>query len=289
MAGLLDGLGKLGLKNLEGMDLYETPKEEEAKLEKKKEVGKPVKVVQEKDFLFDKTHECPVCGGKIKARTLKSGKAKLVRTDLDLRAVYQHIEPLKYDVITCPYCGYAALGRYFDTLTPSQIKVIKENICKSFQPTVYSQETYTYEEAVERYKLSLANTIVKRGKASEKAYICLKAGWLLRGYGESLDKADLRYEEILSDCKKQEREFMKNSLEGFIAARQSEGYPMCGMDETTVDYLIAVLAMEFEQYEISSHIISNILISPSAGSRMKDRAREVKEILLAKMKEQKKG
>lgn len=132
MAGLLSGLEKLGLKNLESMDLYE----EEKKKEEQEEAGKQkVPVFNETDFLFDKTYECPVCDSKIKARTLKASKARLLRTDMDLRPVYEHIEPLKYDVIICPECGYAALSRYFGGLTSTQIKAVKETISNSYQKT----------------------------------------------------------------------------------------------------------------------------------------------------------
>ena len=40
---------------------------------------------------------------------------------------------------------------------------------------------YSYEKAIERYKLALYNTLVKKGKNSEKAYECLKISWLYRG------------------------------------------------------------------------------------------------------------
>lgn len=286
MAGLLSGLEKLGLKNLESMDLYE----EEKKKEEQEEAGKQkVPVVNETDFLFDKTYECPVCDSKIKARTLKASKARLLRTDMDLRPVYEHIEPLKYDVIICPECGYAALSRYFGGLTSTQIKAVKETISKSYQKSNAQNDTHTYEEALGRYKLCLANAIVKHAKASEKAYICLKTGWLLRSMGESLDKEAEGYAGELSSLKEQENEFLKNALEGFLSARQTENYPMCGMDETTVEYLIAVLAMDFGQYDIASRLISGILVSTTATSRMKDKAREVKEVLIAKIKEKNAG
>ena len=48
----------------------------------------------------------------------------------------------------------------------------------------------------------------------------------------------------------EEREYRQSALEGFLAARQSESFPICGMDELTVDYLIAVLSMEFEHYDM---------------------------------------
>ena len=278
MAGLLDGLG---LKNLEGMELFEEKKKEEV-LEKAK-----APVIQETDYLFDKSYECPVCYEKIKARTVKAGKARLIKSDMDLRPVYEHIEPLKYDVILCPHCGYTALSRYFGGLTASQIKDIKENISKSFRATEEPKDAFSYDYAIYLYKMSLANALVKHAKASEKAYICLKAGWLCRSYAENLDKGTADYEKKFKELKQQEKEFHKNALEGFLTAREKENYPMCGMDEATVEYLVAVLAMEFDQLDVSARIISNLIVSPSANSRMKDKARDIKELLVAKMKEKK--
>ena len=278
MAGLLDGLG---LKNLEGMDLFEDQK----KMAEPEKAKAPV--MQESDFLFDKSYECPVCYTQIKSRTLKAGKARLVRTDLDLRAVYENIEPLKYDVILCPHCGYAALRRYFGGLTQTQTKLIKENISRVFHVTEEPKAVFSYEYAIYLYKMSLANAMVKHAKASEKAYICLKAGWLCRSAWESLDKESADYEKKSKELKEQEKDFLRNAFEGFLKAREAENYPMCGMDEATVEYLVAVLAMDFEQYEISSRIVANLLVSPSVNSRMKDKARDLKELLIAKMREKK--
>lgn len=288
MAGLLSGLEKLGLKKLENMDLYESPEEKEPEQGSVK-APEPEAVVKEEEFLFDKTYECPVCYTSFKVRTLRSSKARLIRTDKDLRPVYEHIEPLKYDVVVCPHCGYATLTRYFGGLTSSQIKAVKENISKDYQTSDDKKEMYTYEEALDRYKLCLVNTIVKHGKSSEKAYVCLKAGWLLRSMGENLKSSEEGYEEKLADIRKQEKEFLKNALEGLIAARQNESYPICGMDEITVEYLIAALAMEFGQYEVASRLVSNILVSPSATGRMKDRARDIKEELIIKIREKNAG
>ena len=71
MAGLLSGLEQFGLSNLESMDLYEAPKKAEAGPD-----GAPAApVVQEQDFLFDKSFNCPICDREFKARTVKIGKA----------------------------------------------------------------------------------------------------------------------------------------------------------------------------------------------------------------------
>ena len=240
---------------------------------------------REAEFLFDKTYECPVCYEKSKQRTVKAGRMRLLQTDMDLRPVYEQGEPLKYDVIVCPHCGYSALARFFTGLSTVQTKAIKEQISSAFTAKIDWKETYTYEEAVTRYKLSLISTMVKRGKTSERAYICLKLGWLYRSMSENMDPDSPDYDRKQTEAKEKEREFLKNALDGFQEARQSENYPMCGMDEITVEYLIAVLAMENEEYDVASKLISGVIASPSANSRMKDKARDMKDILLAKIRE----
>ena len=278
MAGLLSGLSEIGLGGLENMEVYEQPEDKEAE---KQAEEKPE--VKEETFLFDKSYECPVCYQGFKAKTVRSGKLRSLGTDRDLRPLYDRMEPLKYDVVICPHCGYAALTRFFGGLTAGQIKAIKENISANFHPVKEEKEIYTYEEALYRYKLCLANTIVKHGKVSEKAYICLKAGWLLRSMGENLDPAVEDYNKKMQEIKEQEKDFLKNALDGLITARQTESYPICGMDEVTLEYLIAVLAMEFEKYDISSRLIYNILNTPTVNNRIKDKAREVKDELLQQM------
>ncbi|MBQ2802736.1 MAG: DUF2225 domain-containing protein [Lachnospiraceae bacterium] len=282
MAGLLSGLAGLGLDNLENMEIYETPKKEEAVV---KEAVVEIPRVEEKDLIYDKTFECPVCGESFVSKIMKTGKAKLLTTDQDLRAVYEGIDAVKYDVQLCPHCGYAALSRYFSTMTSAQAKLIRENISKNVHLHVYHDETYSYEEALERYRLALANAVVKRGKASEKAYICLKSAWLVRGYQEELVTSK-EQQEKLEELKKMEEEYLFNAFNGFVEARQTELFPMCGMDEKTIDYLIAALAMRFKKYEVASKLVASILTSPSANARTKDKARELKEQILEGLKNQ---
>ena len=284
MSSLLSGLSSLGLGDLENASIFEDPKAEKAKSEEQKaEAG-----VQEKDLVYDRSYDCPVCDEKITSKVMKTGKAKLLHTDLDLRAVYEGIDIQKYDAITCPKCGFSALSRYFKPMTPTQVKLIREKISRNVKLPEHEEgsEIYSYEEAMERYKLSLACAVVKQGKASEKAYICLKSAWLLRGWQEELSK-DPANQAKVEEMKKEEEEYLKNALDGFLAAQSSEGYPMCGMDDSTMSYLLAVLAMQMKRYEVSSKLIASILTSPSANARMKDKARDLKDMVLAELKKNK--
>lgn len=275
--GILSGLEKLGFKSMEKVELFEDENANKAKQEtaKKKEIS-------EGDMLYDKTYKCPVCQNELKARTLKVGKAKLVSSDLDLRATYQGIDPLKYDAIVCKICGYAALSRYFsDDLTDTQLNKIQTVVSANYKPSSFEYpEILTYDDAIENHKMALLNAVVKKGKTSEKAYICLKLAWLLRGKAENYEKTKEDYDEVLKTCKQEETEYLEEAKKGFITAMANESGSICGMEPITVEYLCAALAYETGDIEESQRMVSRIIGNPSASSRMKEKARDLKEAIV---------
>lgn len=279
---LLAGLSKLGLGNLENTNIYEEPKDDKQNGKQEKDVHK----VEEKDLIFDRTFECPLCDTKVTSKVMKSGKAKLLRTDKDLRPVYEGIDAQKYDVVVCPQCGFSAITRYFTPMSAGQAKLIKENISSKVHLTPHTGEIYTYEQAFERYQLALANAVVKQGKASEKAYCCLKSAWLLRGWQEEL-AADEKNKEKIAELKEAEKEYLQNAMDGFSTAKASENFPVCGMDENTVDYLLAVLSFWAGKYDVASRLIAALLTSPTANARVKDKARDLKDEIVAELKKAK--
>ncbi|MCM1091610.1 MAG: DUF2225 domain-containing protein [Butyrivibrio sp.] len=276
----MDGLfAGLGLDNLEGVDLFEDPKkkEEEAKAEAKH-------VVQESDFIYEKSLECPVCGAKAINKIPKTSKARLLGNDRDLRPIHEGIDTQKYDVLLCHTCGYAALSRFFSQVTSAQAKLIKENITPKVVLHEYNGETYSYEDAIERYKLALANAVVKHAKNSEKAYISLKSAWIYRGYAKSLEEAGGSDAAAIEEAHKMEALHLQNAYKGFAEALSTESFPMCGMDEVTMDYLLGVLAYQNKDYERSSKFVAKVLTAPGATSRIKDKARDLKDDILRDMK-----
>lgn len=277
MAGLLDGLSGLGLGNLEGTDIFAEEKKVTQKAVEKKVVV--AKTISEDELIYDKDFDCPVCNRKFSAKIMKSGRAKLVGTDFDLRPRYEGIESAKYDVLLCPKCGYAALGRYFGNILPAQAKLIKENISTKVKLNKYNDPVYGYEQALERYKLALANAVVKKGKISEKSFICLKTAWLLRGQREELIEKE--GESLATESlERQEDEYLKNALSGFLDARMKEAFPIAGMDTSTLDFLLAQLSFKFGQYDDAMRFVGGLLTSP-CNERIKNKARELKEKIQA--------
>ncbi len=282
--GLFDGMEAFGVGEMTTKDIFEDPKAKEAALKAKMAAEKQF---VEEDFLFDKSYECPVCYKEFKEHTLRTGKARLLKTAMDLRPTFEGVEPLKYDVVQCKECGFTALTRYFVPMTVAQRKIIAEKITPKFKKPE-EKKTYSYDDAVGRYRMALVNSVIKQAKASEKAYVCLRGGWLCTSYLEDMKEKGNADTAKVAEIKALETEFLKNAYEGFIAAEQSETFPMCGMDESTLEYLIACLAIRFKHFDVASKLISNLLLSQNVNSRVKDKVRDLKDEVIRLQREAKK-
>lgn len=277
MANIFSGLENLGLKNIEKVDIFQ--KKSDKKKEQQtaeKEVKKAVPT--EEELIFDKSYTCPVCDFAFKSKMVRTGKVRLVGADSDLKPKYEGVDSLKYDAVLCPKCGYAALNRYFNFVMSSQAKEIRENVSVNFK---YQPETggiYTYDDALLRHKMALFNAVVKNAKNSERAYTCLKMAWLCRGKREMLEEEGGKKEEIEA-LVNEEKELLTNAYEGFEAAFSKEDFPMCGMDQYTMQYLLAELARRIGKIDEAKRYVSKVLVARGAQKRIKDRAFDLKEKL----------
>ncbi len=278
MSNLLSGLEALGLGGVSDMDVYEDT-ETKSQKEKKEAAGAEVQEKNEIDYLFEKTHTCPVCDEEFKCSAVRTGKAKLIGTDTDLRPRYQGVDPLKYDAIVCPRCGYAGVNRFFTVITTPQAKLVMDQIGKKFNAKLKLDGVFSYDDAILFHRLALASAVVKRSKLSERAYTCLKIAWLLRAKQEE----ETTPEKEKTELYKQELEFLKSAYEGFSEAMSKENYPICGMDENTMYCMLADVGRRIGHYEEAGRMISKVIVSRTAPDRIKNKARDIKDLIVEDM------
>lgn len=287
MDNLLSGLGKFGLDENVATKLYEEESSSAKRGEGAAETAAPAGP-KEEDFLLLKSVRCPICDGVFRTPMIKSGRAKRKEPDLDLRPRFEYIDTNKYDVASCPKCGFTAMHRYYAHLTPVQVKLIKEGVIEKFKTPpakeITELETIDYDTAIERFKLALYTAIVKKAANSEKAYICLKISWLLRGKLEELVKDPEKNKDAILECRKDYQSFYVQAFDGFVKAMSTENYPMAGMDQSTVDLLIAAMAYNLGKYDYASRFVSQLIVSRTAGNNIKTRAHELKEKIVEKLK-----
>ena len=275
MSRVLSGLEKFGLSSLENIDIYQE-KEKEGRT-KEENTGGITMEVSEESILFDKTYNCPCCGESFKTKAIRVGKNTLVRLDSDLRPIYKYADATKYDAIVCTKCGYAGLIKNFDSISDRHIKDVREKISAKFKGIDESKKIYSYEDAVERTQLALLSTVIKCGRNSEKAYICLKLAWLIRGMKEALDKAASDYDAKCEKLDKEELNYLKNAYDGFTDAYMNEKFPICGMDENTLCIIMAETARKLDNKHDALRYLETVIISKNATDRMKDMARDIRE------------
>lgn len=283
----LSGLERFGIISDGDFDITKEESKKEnrpqQKVVKKPEEHKP----EEKDFLLEKVIECPICAQKFHTLVMKSGKAKRLEPDADLRPNFEGIDSVKYDVAVCPHCGYAALNKDFMHVSDTQAKWIKEAL-KKFRPTEdKSAETYSYDRAVDRYKLALVNTIAKHGKMSEKAYICLKIAWLRRAEYKEIKGVSPEEQNKRWTILEEYNGFYKQAYEGFTKAISTENAPYEGMDDSTVEFMLAHMAMYFKDYSTASKFVAKLLTAPATPRKVKDKCVDLKDEILVEIKKQK--
>ncbi|MBO4921741.1 MAG: DUF2225 domain-containing protein [Lachnospiraceae bacterium] len=279
MGDVLSGLESMGLGNLSNIELFDDKKAKAEAEKKKAEKAAEVRELEEKDLIYIKNVECACCGQSFKERAIRPGKARMISQDMDLRPRYKELDTMKYNITACPICGYAALTRDFIHLSSGQAKLVKEKISMNFTGLKYEGETYSYDEAIARSKLALVNTVVKRGKISERAYICLTLGWLTRGKAESIAEDVPGREEMVKKFSDEENDYLLKAAEGFTEALLKESFPICGLDEYTFFYLLSALDYETGRYNDSLKFIEKILINRAVSERIKDKARRIKEAI----------
>lgn len=279
---LFSGLETLGF-DTNNINIYEKKKDKPTEEKQEEQITKQI-TYKEEDYLFQKSYKCPICDKSFKSLTVRTGKLRVVDKEDDLRPVYRELDPIKYEPVVCCYCGYASLSRYFETIMPLQAKRLRAEVKSSFSGFKEADtDIYSYDVAIMRYKMVLYCDVIGNVKSSRKAYTCLKMAWVIRGKLEK--EGDLLTKEERNKLQEDELECIKNAYEGYCLAFSSETFPMSGMDEMTLTYLVAELAFRLGNYREALQLLSRIIGNGNVAVRIKDKAVDLKERIRAKVKE----
>jgi hypothetical protein len=213
--------------------------------------------------LYNKNIKCPVCNASFKAKAMRKGKYKLISRDLDTMPRYEPYNPMFYEVIICPSCGYAALSPDFENITSLQIDLINQNLNSNskLKPHNYP-DTYDADIAIERYKFALIFSIIKKDKMSIQALICLKIAWM---YRLKEDKTEVK--------------FLADALNGFKKAYEAETFPVCGMNQANLMFLIGELSRRVGKYDEALQWLSRVVTKTGVAPKTKEMARDSKELI----------
>lgn len=266
---IFSGLEELGFGDIENLSIY---KSEEVKSEE--EINSEKFVDEEKkqqSLLYLTTVECPVCNKSFKEKAVKKQGYRMQSKDSDFFMHFSLINPYLYDVWICSNCGYSAMKADFFKIRAHQKILVLKNITTKWQRKVYP-DLYDIDTAIERYKLALLNSVIIDAKSSQKAYICLKTAWMYRL------KSDHDHELV----------FLSKALEGFNEAYINEDFPIYQMNRFTIMYLIGELYRRIGNNDEALLWFSNLITTPGAFEKIKEKARDQKDLIIAEQNKKRK-
>ncbi len=239
---------------------------------------------KEKSLLIDRKYTCPVCDQQLHSKSVKANSAKFIESKDDLRPIHNNINITKYDAICCPHCGFAALTKNFTNTTSTQRKLIREKIQANYKSHDEAEcDIYTTEVAISRMKMVLLCTVTKGGKDSEIGNVCLKISWLYESLADEIDENDPKAEEKREMYIRDADNYASNAYEHLSKARMTEGFPIAGMNETALDYLLAYYAYKRGEYQTCMQYLSGVVTSRRVSHRHKEMRLNLKELVLPKL------
>lgn len=176
------------------------------------------------EALYDKNFKCPVCNNTFSSKRVRTSACRVERRDEDFCTVYKGYNPMHYEVLVCPHCGYAATENSFDSLTAKEITAIKEILSGKVVNRSFCNER-TVNDALDSFKLALFIAQARSAKSSVIAGLALKIAWI--------------YREMQSE---KEMGFLEHALENYKQAYDKEQFPFGNLDEISVQYLLGELS-----------------------------------------------
>ncbi|MCL1807284.1 MAG: DUF2225 domain-containing protein [Oscillospiraceae bacterium] len=116
--------------------------------------GYELQLKEDPAYMSQGSFHCPACGVTFKA--LKIRDIKLIPLKVgELRTQYKDIEPLYYEITSCPNCRYSAQTPMFDKVSATRKKLIRDALAPFMPELAAYSETLTPDAVFERFYLAL--------------------------------------------------------------------------------------------------------------------------------------
>ncbi len=215
---------------------------------------------------------CPVCGSKIEYTKVRSKAFRLIKLDTDFCPYYEGENPLLYEAVICPECGYGAHVTSFENISRYDKEKVRNEITSKGNKRKFTGPR-TVEQALEAFKIVLLNLNCIEGLKSEIAKICMRIAWLYRYKGDQ----------------EQEKKFLNYALINYKKAYSQEDLSEEGkLDEYTCMYIIGELSKRLGLYEDSTQWLSRLIMSysdPGQKDRIPHRLIELARELFQEVRE----
>jgi len=221
--------------------------------------------------LYNSKIKCPVCEATIEYTKVRSKSIRLIKQDTDFCPWYEGENPVFYEAVICPECGYGSHVTTFEKINRYEKAKVKEIITPKWTKRSFTGHR-TIEKALEAFKIVLMNLTSMEAKKSEIAKICLRIAWLYRYEGN----------------KEQEDRFLEHALKNYKIAYHSEELSDGKFDEYVCMFIIGELSKRLGKLSDSSQWLSRLIScysDPSQKYRISSRLIETTRELIQEIKD----
>lgn len=193
-------------------------------------------------YTFTVEKKCPICGETTRVVKVKS-KLLAERTDEDFCVHYKEFNPYFYKIWFCEHCGFAADEKTFLGSIPLTHKRKIQEFLNSRKLGLKFVEERQVPDAVASFKLAIFYAELTGQSLAKRAGLYLELGWIYRA----------------SEEKEREDEMLERAISLYDRSLMTERYPINGLSDNTVIYLIGALYYRLHDFEKSTQYLSRII------------------------------
>lgn len=200
------------------------------------------------ELTYEVEKTCPVCEGTVMVTKVRS-RLTMVKQDSDFCTYYQGISPYYYNVWVCPHCGFAAPEADFGGFVHDKVK----KFLAGKKVNIDFSGVRTRDQAFNTYRLAIFYGEMAGIQASKLAALYLRLGWLYRE----------------GDQPEDEQAALAKAAEQFEKAMIYERFPIAGMSEVQLTYLLGELFRRSGKLDEALLFYNRVVSNPQAKMEKK--------------------
>lgn len=183
--------------------------------------------------LFERETTCPLCSRDFKFQRVRTSAIRIKKRHEDYYTEYKSANPNYYAVLVCPYCGYAAFEKDFQSISEEHKLIIWKNVSENWKYRDLGG-VRSVQDAIDAYKLALLCYKLRNSESSTIGKLCIRLMWFYRSLGD-----------------KKEVEFIQFARNSFEEAFMTEDLSADLDNELMVLYLVGELSRQLGDFEKS--------------------------------------
>jgi uncharacterized protein (DUF2225 family)/CRP-like cAMP-binding protein len=217
-----------------------------------------IKIETDEQFLQSKFYFCPVCQNSFKSLIVNTNQLLSVSSDDDSRLYYEGVEPLYYDVISCPKCWYTAVKDNFDK-GMATLPYFQKTMGAYYKSMQYNTDksAFDIDDVFLAYYFAMfcISECFNTGRSLLYAKICLRLSWLYNICGDE----------------EQEKTYVKKAREFFLAAF-GESAPDDSRQAMGLMIVMGVVCFKVGDKKNAKFFLTNVVLKSSVDE-LKEKAK----------------